>query len=168
MVVEHAHSFSMINSTRIQCTHPNKQYLESCHMYFRRCKSQPRFHHHSFTRLTDPTSEHPETWSSGGSRHSKCLQPHFHALNVKATWDGEVIHAVDLDIRFGIDAIPSSRLRLISQGAATHAEITGGDENSPATTSTLAWPAFFLAQGVQKAEPSMDDKMQSVIADLKP
>src|SRR2546421_12832870 len=44
-----------------------------------RCKSQPRFHQHSFIRLTDPPSDRPETWPSGGSRHSKCPQPQFHA-----------------------------------------------------------------------------------------
>jgi hypothetical protein len=95
-----------------------------------------------------------------------CPQPHFHGLSVKATWDGEVIHTVDLDIGFGIDAIPNSRLRLISLRAATDAGMTGVDENSPATTYT-GGASTFLAQGVQMVEPRMDDKTQCVISDLR-
>ena len=139
--MEHAHSCSKINSTRIQCTYANS-ILKVAVCISVSCKPQPKFHQRLFTQLTDPMSDRPETWPSGGSRHSKCPQSHFHALNVKATRDGQVTHAVDLAIRFGVDPIPNYRLRLISLGAATHAEITGADENPLATTSTLAGPAL--------------------------
>jgi hypothetical protein len=63
-------------------------------------------------------------------------QPYFRGLTVQATWDGVISHAVDLDITVNIDAIPNSRLRLISLELASHADMTGVNENSPVTTYT--------------------------------
>lgn len=51
-------------------------------------------------------------------------QPYFHDLVVHASWDGVLSHAVDLDISFSVNAIPNSRLRLISKGIVTEADIT--------------------------------------------
>jgi hypothetical protein len=150
-----------------------------------------------------------------------CPQPHFHALNVKATWDGEALMQLTLPLGSVLTPfriLASKRLskvritdsaeqrRLVQSRAfsfpttsgfskmlplslarmpasiwqkrsnmrpstfpepfsSTHAEMTGMDENSPATTYT-GGASTFLAQGVQKAKPSMDDNTQSVIADL--
>jgi hypothetical protein len=92
-------------------------------------------------------------------------QPYFYGLTVNATWDGEISHAVDFDIIFEIDAIPNSRLRLISLEAATHAEMTGANENSPATTYS-GEGSTFLAQEVQDMATKMDRNMPSAITDL--
>jgi hypothetical protein len=92
-------------------------------------------------------------------------QPYFHGLTVKATWDGEIGHAVELDITFGIDAIPNSRLRLISLEAATHADMTGVNESSPATAYT-GGASTFLAHDVQQMGPNGDHKAPSAITDL--
>ncbi len=57
-------------------------------------------------------------------------QPYFHDLVIDAAWDGVPENAVYLDISLEVDAIAGSRLRLISEGIVTNADIRDTTENS--------------------------------------
>ena len=92
-------------------------------------------------------------------------QPYFHGIHIKATWDGEINHAVDLDISLNIDAVPNSRLRLISLEAASHADMTGINENSPATTYT-GGASNFHTEEAQEMEAGKDRETPNAITDL--
>ena len=82
-------------------------------------------------------------------------QPYFHGIHIKATWDGEINHAVDLDISLNIEAVPNSRLRLISLEPASHAEMTGINEDSPAAVHTGGASTFQVGEN-QEMEPNKD------------
>ena len=87
-------------------------------------------------------------------------QPYFHGIHIKATWDGEINHAVDLDITLDIEAVPNSRLRLISLEVASHAEMTGINEDSPASTYTGGASTFQVGKD-QELEPNNEREKPS-------
>lgn len=92
-------------------------------------------------------------------------QPYFRGLTVKATWDGVISHAVDLDITVNIDAIPNSRLRLIALELASHADMTGVNANSPVTTYT-AEAGISFTQEAQGMQSDRNHKAASLITEL--